>query len=87
MMMKLHNIVAGTIVALGAFVGVTTMSSTIAGCAPSARYERCSNGGECSAKDPKYAYCLHGRCVECIARSACGAHRACKNGECVESSF
>jgi hypothetical protein len=85
-MLKMRNVMAGVIVTLAGVVGATTVSTTIAGCAPSPRYERCSNGGECSAKDPKYEYCLHGRCVECVARGSCGAHRACKNGECVESS-
>lgn len=85
-MLKLRNVAAAVFATVAVFVGATTVSTTVTGCVPGPRYERCSNGGECSAKDPKYEYCLNGRCVECVARGSCGAHRACKNGECVESS-
>jgi hypothetical protein len=54
-----------------------------AGCPPEARNVRCSNGGECKAHDPKYEYCLAGRCVECVARGSCGTNRFCKDGVCV----
>jgi hypothetical protein len=70
-------------IAFALLVGATLLS-TVGSCTPDARYARCSNGGECQKRDPKYEYCLDGRCVECIGRGGCGAHRACRDGACVE---
>lgn len=55
-------------------------------CSSEPRFQRCSNGGECERIDPKYAFCLQGRCVECIGRGSCGAHKSCEEGACVEST-
>jgi hypothetical protein len=55
----------------------------LVGCTPAPRYVSCSNGGECTEKDPRYAYCLQGRCVECVANGSCGDNRVCDHGQCV----
>ena len=55
----------------------------IAGCAPSPKSVRCSNGGECEKVDARFHYCLQSRCVECVGDSECGTGRACSDGACV----
>jgi hypothetical protein len=70
---------------VGVFAAYTACS--IVGCAPQPRTVRCSNGGECKEHDPKFEYCLEGRCVECVARGSCGTNRTCVDGACrVEQS-
>ncbi len=51
-------------------------------CAPSPKTVRCTNGGECTAADPRYEYCLEGRCVECVANTSCGIDNRCVDGFC-----
>ncbi|HEY5376341.1 MAG TPA: hypothetical protein VIK01_21825 [Polyangiaceae bacterium] len=85
-MFKARRFGAGVLVLFGALVGASAVSTSMQACAPNPRYQRCSNGGECAKLDPKYAYCLNGHCVECVAVGSCGEHHECKDGECVESS-
>jgi hypothetical protein len=59
------------------------VGALLVSCAPAPRYVSCSNGGECAEKDSRYAYCLEGRCVECVANGGCGENRLCENGQCV----
>ena len=57
----------------------------LAACAPSPRSIPCSNGGDCEKVDPKFAYCLEGRCVECVTNTSCGDGNTCVDGACVTS--
>jgi hypothetical protein len=51
-------------------------------CTPSPRNIPCSNGGDCQKADPKFAYCLEARCVECVGDAACGLNQLCVDGRC-----
>lgn len=77
---------AGIILMIATVVGASILGTSIQACAPSAQHPRCSNGGQCEKIDPKYAYCVHGHCVECVSVASCGEHQQCKEGECVSSS-
>lgn len=69
--------ISSGVVALAGYAGSPV------GCAPQPRSVRCSNGGECKERDPKFEYCLEGRCVECVARGSCGTNRICVDGVCI----
>lgn len=45
----------------------------VAGCAPSPKSVRCSNGGDCAKVDARFHYCLQARCVECVGDAECGS--------------
>ncbi len=57
-------------------------SAVAVSCAPSPKNVPCTNGGECQKIDPKYAYCLEARCVECVGDASCPDKSVCKDGSC-----
>lgn len=84
--MRVKQISVRVALVLTALSGMISLAAAVEGCAPGARDVRCANGGECKEADPKYAYCLDGRCVECVGRGSCGAHEKCSSGQCVPDS-
>jgi len=59
---------------------------SLAQCTPEPRTAHCSNDADCPDGERGRAYCANSRCVECVTNAACGAHRRCAAGRCVERS-
>jgi len=55
-------------------------------CAPEAKFARCGHDSDCPDSDVGTAYCVRNHCVECVTSASCGAHRRCREGQCVAAS-
>ncbi len=51
-------------------------------CTTSPKYVACSDDASCQAADPRFAYCMQKRCVECVTNSGCGMDGRCMEGIC-----
>ena len=64
---------------LAAALGLSAFA--LAGCDVQPKNVPCSNAGDC-AGDPRFAYCLQSRCVECLSSASCGDGNLCHDGMC-----
>ena len=53
----------------------------VGSCSPRPESVPCSNGGDCEAADPRFAFCSQGQCVECVGRGSCDGN-PCVDGRC-----